>query len=766
MLELIALVSIGGLVIVAVVFGARWLEMQHWRHTLVAYQLRLPSKLTIDEVARWLGMVAASTTAPRWSLLLDPPIGLEIVATARGIEHYLLVPRSAEATLLATIRAGLPGARLQAAPGFLAHTPGALVAAEVALTNHERPLAVDRAEAMSTALLASLQPLGRDEGLRFQILVTSAGTPEPVHTASPDPEDRWWSSYLLDDELPADAEAVRALRTKRAVPGLKTAMRLGIQASSRAAALRLFKRTWSTLHGQDAPGVRVVRRWLPSAVVATRLARRSLPSTAWLLLNTQELAGFVGFPLDGMSLAGLSTTASRQLAPPQAIPPYGTVVALSNYPGMPPRPLAISPIDRTRHLHVLGPIGVGKSTLIANMAIQDIQSGAGVVVIDPKNDLVSDVLQRIPAQRRSDVIVLDPAAQDQPVGFNLLGRMRSEAERELAVDHVVHIMSSIWRDSWGPRTSDVIRNSLLTLTHTTAPDGSAFTLVEVPELLNNPSFRRFVTGQKTVPATVRPFWHSYDQMSDGERANIIGAPMNKLRALTTRSALRLILGQSTGIDIGEVFRKRRILLVPLSKGLVGSDTAQLLGAFVVASLYKAALSRVAIPVEHRRPVLIHIDEFQDVIRLPVDIPDMLAQLRGLGAGLTLAHQYRGQLSEAVKTALGTVRSSMVFQLDYDDARAMEKRLAPLTADDLMNLPPFEVAMRLSAHGQTQRPVTGTTLPLPTPISDGNEVAAASRQQYGVPRAEVEAAIQARITPPGSAGNAGSGFGRRKRGGST
>lgn len=709
MTEFVVVVILGGVAIGGVLTAGRWLEAQHWRSALVAYRLRLPAKLDIEDVARWLGMVAASTTIPRWSWLQGPSLCLELVADANGIEHHLLVPRSAESQFLATIRAGLPGARLEDLPDGWAVVQPVWVAGEVGLTNRERPLAVDRAEATAAALLASLHPLGRDETVRLQIIMTGAGTPQPVHSASPNSEDRWWSSYLMDDEPPADAEAVRALRNKRAEPGLLVSMRLSASASTRGQALRLFGRSWSTLHGQNAPGVRVVRRWLPSSVVASRMARRALPMIRWLLLNTRELAGFVSFPLGTMSLPGLSPGSSRQLAPIQAIPQTGTVLAVSNYPGT-ARPLAMSRTDRTRHVHVLGPIGVGKSTLLANMALQDIEAGGGVVVIDPKNDLVADVLNRIPAKRHDDVIVLDPAAKDRPIGFNLLGNLRSETERELAVDNVVHIMSSIWHDSWGPRTSDVLLSSLLTLVHTTALDGSAFTLVEVPELLTNPSFRQFVLGQKTVPDIVRPFWYRYEQMGDGERANVVGPSMNKLRALTTRSALRLMLGQSTGIDIGDVYRKRRILLVPLSKGLVGSETAHLLGAFVVASLYQGALARVAISAEHRRPVMIHIDEFQDVVRLPVNLPDMLAQLRGLGAGLTLAHQYRSQLSESVKAALGTVRSTVVYQLDYDDARTMEKRLVPLTADDLMNLPPYEVVMRLSAGGQTQRPVTGTTLP--------------------------------------------------------
>ncbi|MGH8902644.1 MAG: hypothetical protein ACRDYA_13450 [Egibacteraceae bacterium] len=142
------------------------------------------------------------------------------------------------------------------------------------------------------------------------------------------------------------------------------------------------------------------------------------------------------------------------------------------------------------------------------------------------------------------MIVLDPSATDFPLGFNVLQAGNSEHQRELVVDHVVHVFAELWRSSWGPRTSDVLRNSLLTLTNTTAHDGSAFTLCEVPTLLLEPSFRRFVTSQVAVPETVRSFWITYEQMSDGERAQVIGPSLNKLRALTTRTSLRLMLGQA------------------------------------------------------------------------------------------------------------------------------------------------------------------------------------------------------------------------------
>jgi hypothetical protein len=690
-----------------------------------------------------------------------PPLALELVATKHDIAHYLLVPRSAEARLLSTIRVGLPGARLEAAPGFLLTTPHMRVAGELTMTSRHRPLAVERAEAASAALLSALQPAGKEE-IRIQWAMTSAGTPEPVHSASPHLEDRFWATYLVEGELPADADAVRAARAKQQDSLLQVVIRIGVAAPTTGQAYRLLGAAWSAAHGLNAPGVRLVRRWLPSFVVARRMAKRKLPLTVYpLLLGSRELVGLLGFPLGNVSLPRLSLRTSRQLAPSPSTPILGTVLADSNFPGS-TQPIALRREDRTRHVYLLGPTGTGKTTLIANMALQDINDGAGIAVIDPKADLIDDILARIPEHRRDDVVVLDPAATERPVGFNLLGGLHTEAERELAVDHVVHIMASLWKDSWGPRSNDIVRNALLTLVHTKAPHGSAFTIVEVPELLSNPSFRRFVTGQKTVPDVVRPFWYAYEQMSDAERASVIAAPMNKLRALTTRSALRLMLGQGNGVDVGDVFRKRHILLVRLSKGTVGTETAKLLGSLLTTSLFQRAFGRAAIPPERRRPSFVYLDEFQDFLRLPLDIADALAQLRSLGVGMTLAHQYLSQLPDAIKGAvLGTARTSVVFQLDYDDAKVMERRYAPLTAADLMSLPTYEVALRLSVQGQTQPPVTGVTRPLPEAVTDAQELARSSRERNGLPRADVEAALKARITPPGSPGASGA-FGRKPR----
>ncbi|MEX5710150.1 type IV secretion system DNA-binding domain-containing protein [Parafrankia sp. FMc6] len=759
-----AVMLAGGLVVFGTVIGMRALDAHQWRTTLVAYRLSLPSGLKPEDVARWLALVAAATHPPRWSMLTMPPLGLEIVANRDGITHYVLLPKNSQAKLLSTLRAGLPSARLEAAPEYLASQPQYQVAAELTMTSRRRPLASNRAESVAASHLASLQPLNSGEEVRVQWALTSAGNPPPVHSASAKRGDAWWSTYLVEGEVPADAEAIRAQRTKQADPLLHAVLRVGIAAPSRARAKLLLSRTWSTLHGPNAPGVSLVRRWLLSATVARRMGRRALPLTRWpLLLSSIELPSLVGFLLGSVSLPGLPAGVSRVLAPSPAVPKRGAVLATSNYPDM-AVPLALRTTDRLRHLYVLGPTGTGKSTLIDNLALQDAAAGLSLLLIDPKSDLVEDFLSRVPEDRLDDVVVLDPSATDRPVGFNLLGGLRTEQDKELAVDNVVHIMGELWRSSWGPRTSDVLRSSLLTLVHTTAADGSNFALTEIPELLTNPTFRRFVTSQRGVPEGVRPFWHAYEDMSDMQRLQVIGPAQNKLRAILTRSPLRLMLGQSQGFDISDLFTKRRIVLVPLSKGIVGAETAQLLGALLLALLLQATLARAAVPAAQRKSVMVYVDEFQDVLRMPVGMADMLAQARGLGVGMALGHQELGQLTEAVKSAvLGTVRSQVVFQLDFDDAQKMAQRFAPLTREDLMGLAAYEVAMRLNVNNTTLRPVTGKTLPLPDALRDGRLLAEASRQRYGTPREDVEAALRARVGRQEQTGQPPT-IGRRRRGG--
>jgi type IV secretion system coupling TraD/TrwB family protein len=542
-------------------------------------------------------------------------------------------------------------------------------------------------------------------------------------------------------------DLARFRRLKQRSPLLRVCGRIAVSGAPPRIARSLVYRVYSVMRVLDGPGAALVRRTLPWRVVAARVRERSIPLVFWpAVLNTRELAGLLGFPIDNVQAPGISLNTARQLAPPPEASRGKLVLAYSNYPGMENRPLGLSREDRLRHVWLLGPTGTGKSTRLADLAVQTARTGDGFLVIDPKADLCEEIAGRLPQDRLDDVMVLNPASTNQPVGFNVLQAARDESSRELVVDNVVRIFAEIWKASFGPRTTDVLRNALLTLTATRAPDGSAFTLVEVPPLLEQPRFRRYVTVQPTVPEPVRSFCVAYEAMSVAQRGQLIGPSLNKLRALTTCTSLRLMLGQSAGIDVGDVLTKRRILLVSLNKGLIGGDGAALLGSFVVALLWQAALRRSNLPALAPRPAWAFLDEFQDVLRLSDDVPDALSQARGLGLGFVLAHQYLGQLPPALQAAvLGTVRSWMILQPDYDDAKALERRFSPLlTADDLMNLRAHEVAMRLCLGGQTYPPVTGRTLPLGEPTSDPFAVVRASRERFGTTRSVVEATLRARL----------------------
>lgn len=743
-----------------IILSFRYLDALSWRRSLIAYKLSLPNTLTAEIVASWLMTVNASTHAHWLSVLPAPPVALEVVGTARGIEHYLLVPKSMQAAALSGLRARLAGVRVEEAPDYLAHRPRFTVAAEAGLSNHRRPLHGEAAGTASAALLAALQPLYGAEEVRVQWILTGGGIPAPVRSVSASGKGN--NGLWFADAVSIDPEAVHAARQKLEAPIIRAAVRVGIAGTrNRKRAYSLFGQVWATLRTINATGAGVVRRWwLPEWLVARRIAGRAVSLlTRWpLTLNTQELTGLLGMAVAEAHLPGLSLGGARQLPPAPNLPTSGAVVGVSDYPGMQERRLAVHTKDRLQHMHIIGPTGTGKSTLMANLAQSDIEAGRGVVLIDPKGDLVEAIADRFPDKRKGGLIILDPSKTDRPIGCNPLAVSNGEHQRELAVDHVLHVFREIYADFWGPRTDDVLRTTLLTLVHLKALDGSAMTLCEVPAMLTNTSFRHAMAKQQ-VPEQVRPFWSWYERLKPADQLAVIGPVLNKLRAFTDRTAIRLMLGQSEGLDLSSVLNENKVLLISLAKGKLGQETAALLGALLLASLWQATLKRADMPAATRHPVMVYLDEFQDVLKLGA-VGEMLAQARGLGLGLHLAHQHMHQLPrEVAHDVLGTARSQVIFQLGQEDARTLARSVEPaLTADDLMGLEAFTAVLRACVQGRTLPPATMTTLPLPAASCDGLELARASRERYGVPRKRVASALQARLRVP----QVGNEFGRLPR----
>jgi type IV secretory pathway TraG/TraD family ATPase VirD4 len=339
------------------------------------------------------------------------------------------------------------------------------------------------------------------------------------------------------------------------------------------------------------------------------------------------------------------------------------VLARSTHPAHPGY-LTLGPRDATQHLHVIAPTGAGKSTLLANLALQDIAAGRSVTVVEPKGDLIADLLDRIPADRQGDVVLLDPTDTNHPLGLNVLaGR-----DQELVVDQLVGVLHALYAAHWGPRTQDILHAGLLTLAL-----AGGYTFIDLPVLLTDPSLRRRLVPKVQTHPALGPFWAWFEALSDGDRLTATGPVMNKVRSFTLRGATRNLLGQAAPtFDMSRSFARRQLLLVNLAKGRLGPETSQLLGALVLAQLWQAILGRGAIEPAKRHPAMVYVDEFQDYVRLPTDLGDALAQARGLGVGLTLAHQHLAQLGPDMRSAvLSNARSRVVFQ-SGDDAPTLDQ----------------------------------------------------------------------------------------------
>ncbi len=456
-----------------------------------------------------------------------------------------------------------------------------------------------------------------------------------------------------------------------------------------------------------------------------------------LRLNSDELAAVSAFPVGLSSDLPVDMTPSRLLPPSSAIRRRGRIIGRATFPGR-ERPLALTPKDSLRHLHAIAPTGAGKSTLLLNLITQDLSAGRAVVVIEPKGDLIADVLARIPAARINDVVLLDPTDSARPVGLNPLALHGRSPE--LVADQLLGMFHSLYAEHWGPRTQDIMGASLLTLARL------KMSIAALPLLLTDAGFRRRVLPKVVDPLGLGPFWSTYESWSEAQKAEAIAPTMNKLRPLLLRPELRAMLGQTDGFDLRRIFTERKVLLVNLCKGLLGPETSALLGSLIVSQLWQAILGRAAITPERRHPVFVYVDEFQDYLHLPVDFADALAQARGLGVGFALAHQYLHQLDPAMRSAvLANAQSRVAFRLPIEDARvlAANGRLAP---EDFQSLGAFECYMEVVSGGTVQPWCSAVTLPASEPTSDPAMVRAASRLSYGVDRASVETELTELFSP--------------------
>ena len=389
--------------------------------------------------------------------------------------------------------------------------------------------------------------------------------------------------------------------------------------------------------------------------------------------------------------------------------------------------------DRRRHTLVLGKTGLGKSTLLLNMLIQDVAAGGGVALIDPHGDMAEELLNRIPRHRTDDVVYFDPADVDRPLGWNVL---RMSRDRHLAVSGLISAFKHLWGDSWGPRLEYILANALLAL----AEEGGS-TLLGVLRLLSDESYRMRVARRVQDPV-VRAFWLTeFAEYDRRFRTEAIAPIQNKLGRLLSSAPLRNILSQvRSSFDLRFMMDDNRIFIANLSKGRIGEDATNFLGSLLLAGFQHAALSRANIPEDARRDFFLVVDECHNFTSQAT--ASMLSELRKYRCGMTLAGQYLEQMHPNVRAALlANVGTLVAFGVSAADAKELAVDLHPFPPERLTSLDRGEVCIRLTEGGTTRQPFVARTLPsVAISHGRGHAISARSRAKYGRSREAVEKRI--------------------------
>ncbi|MFH1423692.1 MAG: CxxC-x17-CxxC domain-containing protein [Candidatus Nealsonbacteria bacterium] len=393
--------------------------------------------------------------------------------------------------------------------------------------------------------------------------------------------------------------------------------------------------------------------------------------------------------------------------------------------------------DRRRHVYTVGKTGMGKTAMLENMAIQDIQDGNGIGFVDPHGDAAERLLYFVPENRIKDVVYINPADLNFPIAFNIMEQVDIE-HRNLVAGGLMGVFKKIWPDVWSARMEYILNNCILALL-----EYPGATLLGVNRMLSDVEYRKKVVDKITDPV-VKAFWvQEYARYTQRYEVEATAAIQNKVGQFISSPLIRNIIGQTTSsIDMRKIMDEKKILIMNLSKGRVGEDSSRLLGALLITKIQLAAMSRVDISEEKRNDFFLYVDEFQNFATQ--SFISVLSEARKYRLALILGHQYITQMEEEVRDAVfGNVGTLISFRVGAEDAEWLEKEFTPeFLATDIVNLGKYNIYLRLMIDGLAGRPFSAQTMP-PLPVPERSfvdEIIKTSRERYTIPRKIVEEKI--------------------------
>ncbi|MBU1167058.1 type IV secretion system DNA-binding domain-containing protein [Patescibacteria group bacterium] len=480
------------------------------------------------------------------------------------------------------------------------------------------------------------------------------------------------------------------------------------------------------------------------------------------VLNTEELASVFHFPTKYNETPNVLWLTSKKAPAPINPPAEGILIGNNVYRGI-TTSINISRKDRLRHMYIIGKTGGGKSTLLENLALQDIRNGDGVCVVDPHGDLVENILLGVPKERAEDIVIFSPSDMERPIGLNML-EFYKEEQKDFVVQEMISIFYKLFPPEMiGPMFEHNMRNVMLTLM--ADPEGG--TIVEIPRMFTDDEFQKEKVALVKDPV-VRAFWEKeMAQTSDFHKSEMLGYLISKVGRFVENEMMRNIIGQpKSGFNVRDIMDNKKILLVNLSKGKTGEVNSDLLGLIIISKIQMAAMARADLPEEQRKDFYLYIDEFQNYTT--DSIATILSEARKYKLGLTVAHQYIAQLTAgeggkqdtAIRDAIfGNVGTIISYRVGVDDAETFAKEFHPVFDDnDVMGIEKYNVYAKLMIDGTASKPFN-MEIPPPLSMTGGNkELADAikqlSRLKYGRSREEVEEDINRRAQLGGDAGSQG------------
>lgn len=701
----------GGSVMLAGIWWHERAQIAAARRDRVRLRLRFPVGL---EPSQALAALDGLAGLPYTSELIA-----EVVAGEDSIAHFLWVPESVRASVQSTMTGVIPSLGITEA--HASPDDAATLALRWSIPT-PCVLSAENAVAVSRALLSGMVGLRRSEQVILRIALRPGSARSWQEPENPSERER---------------EVAKQWRRKTSLPGFTAAALLLIRTSKMDRARELGSHIESTLRSRrQIGGVRVTRERGNHSLSSTP---RTTRSAGWM--STPELlATAIGWPLGAeVAVPGVEVGAARSLPVPSGVPRRGRRICVGRDGSGTERPVALDADAARLHMAVVAPTGGGKSNLLMRCILDDLAGGYGGVLLDPKNDLVSDLLDRIPPEHADRIVVLDPAASGPVPGLDLLG----SGDPDVRSDVVLSALKGIYRDAWGVRIDGYLRLGLRTLIELQNP-----VISDWMRLYAEPDLRRAAVARIQDNPILAAQWRVYEEsLSAAEQFQHIAPALSRITSLLARPALRNIINQpQPKLSIPRLLAERKWLLVALSPTL-GESANDLLSAIVGYLVWTAIEQRVSLPASQRRPVFFYCDELHS-LHLPVGLEVFLERSRGLGCGVVAASQGLARLNDSVRSSLlGNVGSLVAMKATgHDEAVRLARELPGLEASDVLGLRRFECAVRVNSGGPGGGTaiITGRTEGPPPVTGQAASIRARSAERYGTDPAEIEAELRRRV----------------------